>query len=225
MKLLPKSITYKSETGNFKYPYTINFYYDDHNRLTGWEDRGGKYALTYTVTYKNGRVESLACRYDDDYADYYTIKYKYKGNKITGEYIYSDGVRDAETFYMNDRGYIIARMYVKPYEGKTEYSYSGRNMTRRGKIRMTYDNKAGIFRDVNTPQWFLYVYLDEWALTVGNNISQSEYTVSVDGEIQRDVINYEYSYNEYGYPASFNKIRIRDKGIDFYSYTITYYEK
>jgi len=197
---LPKTITEKE--GNSTSTYTTTFSYDDDNRLTGWVDE----YETYTVIYaEDGKIESLDIIYKGTKNGYKTY-FEYSGNTI--KVIDEDGEIE-EVITINGNGTIKS---VKDEDSIEEYSYSGKNMTGikeeyedggkyTSKGTSKYDGKAGVFRNINTPQWFLYTQVDSY-FGVQNNIISSEYTEYQDGvESYKSSSSCSYEYNTDSYPT------------------------
>ncbi|NDW09314.1 hypothetical protein [Dysgonomonas sp. 520] len=205
---LPKSITYIDGYDND--PIILS--YDENSRLTGWDDGDGKYTVVYG---KDGKIEKLVYEYSyseggQTYTETYTNYYKYEGNKVI---VTREHDSYSYEFTINGKGQITAW----GDEGDADYakySYSGKNLSKierkenYGTIKynstLKYDTNAGIFRNVNTPQWFIYLLFDELGLSVGNNPLTEETIGYFEGvKYSTSKSTYEYVYNNDNYPVSF----------------------
>jgi len=217
-KLIPVRIY--NDIGTIDYKYS----YDNQNRITQIDFKPGYYLAIYPpeslpysiykITYdKQNRIDSLICMHyvTDALASYRadTTTYKYNGNIIEANsknsvsYIEIDNqekILENKTQTLNGTGsYITIHTYeydtnnnkisFTSIESKNSYGY---------QYTYTYDNKNGIFKYVNMPQWFLVSQIEANA---DNNIANNcitEKNIDSQGTI---TISYNYSFNNY--PRSF----------------------
>jgi len=230
LKLLPQKITIEYEASN-KRIYTYK--YDDLNRLTGYtetnffgnsidlEDMETICKITYNAENKidsliimprllnDDNINSLAYLPVND-----TITFKHKADKIT----IKRKNKKNETITINPEGeaieykyyggaknnLLITNTYVYDHKGNiSDISISTGTNTPYSPYKYIYDNKNGIFNQVNTPQWFLLIMLNQ-DLNYVNNFK--EYT---DYEGSKWIVK--HAYNEYNYPV-FTKIENQEAG-------------
>lgn len=212
---LPKTIVGKQ--GSNENTYT--FSYDSQNRLTGWESRYEKNTITYGT---DGKITKLYTEEGENYTS--TRYYTYKGNEVT--VTDEDGGID-EIININGNGCVTSISYDD--DASEKLSYSGKNITRSEykeeyeegtyeyKSSIKYDGKAGIFRNVNTPQWFIYTQMDEnFGATVGNNFASSDSKGYIEGvEVYKETTTNTFAYNDEKYPTSITSVNKWEDLIDF----------
>jgi len=147
---------------------------------------------------------------DVSYPDTETI---HVTEQATGTAIKSDVIT------LNDAGRVSK--FVKDEITETfEYDKAG-NLTKitypDGKYKViSYDDKNGIFKDGNTPQW-IWLYTKGNLISVGPNNYLSEKIYTPDGQLS-ETIEYKYSYQPFSwYPNAYKKVDNRVWTVMFYS--------
>jgi len=80
----------------------------------------------------------------------------------------------------------------------SKYTYTEPEQSVINVFEYDYDHKNGIFRDVNTPQWFFIVFLEENLNLINNNTLQTLHPEKGETSITTRT----YEYNGDGYPVS-----------------------
>ncbi len=173
--LVPESITITGDNG-ISADYRFN--YDDNKILTGWtktvKDSISEQIYTYIIIYDNDNIGSVKEIYGNQ-----TIlrQYNYEDNTVRVE-IYGNDESVPEEYTISTNGFIQSRYYItEQWDGNnynlsyhtTDYDYSGNNITGfltyidsaiNERNVISYNGITGIFRNVNTPQWFLFTQID-----------------------------------------------------------------
>lgn len=167
------------------YPDTTKFLYDNQGRLSSTV-RGGN---TVTFAYADNKVFCV----DSSNGKTYSLDTLELGSK--GELLREYGTGRSCTYEYDASGNII----------KAEYNKGTSNASTEV---MTYDNKNGVFKDVNLPQWYC-VYDNFFPYNIINNLITFKEN---DDKEQKSIID----YNEAGYP-----VKIVNDGV----YNITYIKR
>ncbi len=141
-----------------------------------------------------------------------TVVFEYQGEEILVKY----KNKKSEKIFINPRREVVAYEYYSGADGELKitntYQYDDKGNIMRIVINngidkpyipytYTYDNRNGIFKNVNVPQWFMVIMLDQ-RFNMSNNYKEySDY----------DGCKWlmEYSYNKDDYPIF---RRIEDEG-------------
>lgn len=223
-KLLPIKISYSKSNRSY---YT----YDASNRLIEIlssykfdNEFVGSYSFLYEIKYTaDNKVDSLyktmgPYQTRTTYVPNDTIGFDYDGLKITATSKFS-----VLEMTIDEQGQVLTAS-LKPtilsgglsWERLYEYDSTG-NISRctlkysTGEtyvINYTYDNRNGIFKNVNTPQWLLVTQLDENCI-INNEIYEN-------GNMNTNI---SYKYSASGYPKSYTVRYIDNTKI---TYTIDY---
>lgn len=215
---LPKTIVEKEFYDGGTSSYAYNFSYDSDNRLIEWTEG----SILYTITYgADGKITKLEETYSGNTEGIIT-NFKYEGNKIS--FLNEDNEVD-EVITINNNG-TIASFTEDDHTDK--FSYSGKNITSinstyedegytgTGKLNIKYDGKAGVFRNVNTPQWFIYTHIySEFGMTTGNNAATLDERAYIEGvEVYKGAVKNTFEYNEEKYPKFITSISTWEYLID-----------
>lgn len=216
IKLLPYKITVKFENQNSSDLVEL-YNYDTYNRIIKQEiliteKEQAKEALYINLfEYGSDGISSVYSSKKGAAAFAYKTSYSY-GNSIV--YIKKDNGSTAATMKINDKGYILdhtANSSIGFGDNVTSYTYdpkgniseivivtTGQN-AKTSTYKYNYDDKVGIYKYVNIPQWFLVTYGDMYATTFNPFANNGLKIISDDGT---DLI-YEavYEYNGSGYPS------------------------
>ncbi|QIK59309.1 hypothetical protein G7050_05440 [Dysgonomonas sp. HDW5A] len=211
------------------------FTYDDDNRLTNIS-----HTYTSTSESKSVNLKNTVIKYDTDgriieanitssensaISKVSVEKYSYDGDKIkinkdgkdfatiqlsskniTLTYALVGESKEVVTYELDDRGNVIEYVFKSDYTNKYRY---------------TTDRKNGIFKDVNTPHWFLITQTAFSEYQLENTIKRYTSGSSDDKWI-------EYTYNEIQYNKDLYPVSIRTKpspdwlGISSSTMTIEY---
>lgn len=176
--VLPVSIKSIDEENNTE---TITFKYDtnDTKRLTGFtvvsteEDK--TYTYEYTITYSpNGLITRLDEK-SENYSNYYTYEYSATAATANPNILITrkrnGNNNDISHIVVNSKGLVIENSHPL-YKEVNKYTYATErnnlikfeeyeNDTLDSKVEIGYEDKAGIFRNVSTPQWFLFLELED----------------------------------------------------------------
>lgn len=196
------------------------FTYDDNNRLTNISHT---YTSTFTSESKSVNLKNTVIKYDTEgriieanitssensaISIVSVEKYSYDGDKIT---INKDGKdfatiqlssknitltyalvgesKEVVTYELDDRGNVIEYVFKSDYTNKYRY---------------TTDRKNGIFKDVNTPHWFLITQTAFSEYQLENTTKRYTFNSSDDKWI-------EYTYNEIQYNKEVYPVSITTK--------------
>ena len=193
--------------------WNATFAYDDQNRLiraTAVNREGGDETVI-VITYPAANECVIKNYYGGETQPNRVYTAKETGNVI--EVVRGDYYAGADT-YIKDYYYTVADGRITEYHNTGEveiytYDASG-NITQIGWSGATagprsttceYDNKKGIFSNINTPEWILWDVLDidqiddPWFFV--NNITKLYRNEVLD-------VKYEYTYNSDGYPSAIN---------------------
>lgn len=218
-KLLPTVI--KGEKGIFESYYQ----YDSRNRLISKKDvwpRDGKRSSTYEVSYDTeGRISKMV-QTDSKYtADNRILTYVYDGSKVT---VQSDNPAQADFIVeIDDQGKVLkfqsapnegSSSYTENYDYDTNGNIKGIQKSGRKYRSYRYDNKNGIFKHINMPQWFIVTQLNELYM-FNNNITEEIVSDSSQEKAElRGIVDEGYKityvYNENGYPRRYNHPYVTD---------------
>ncbi|MDR0873723.1 MAG: hypothetical protein LBN27_09725 [Prevotellaceae bacterium] len=184
---LPSKIIYDGETTTFTY--------DNQRRVT---EQKNSYT-TNTYTYNSDGTLAQVVKLNEDPLSSRTITYEYKenaveriatGSKSTYEYVLKDNRIVANNSDLDSYSYTydaVGNMIKQTKQTKVGYK------TYENTYEYTYDNKNGVFKNVNIPQWYKITELYQWSdIAVVNN-------ALTDGDLGWKL---EYVYNENGYPTS-----------------------
>lgn len=198
------------------------FVYDSENRLIESKDilEDGSYSKVVTFVYTNKQLVSakeVTTEIGDEqtYVSTEDYTFTYQNNEVTVVNVYTSnwGNNTRTSVYTIDSngklqsGNDVTVVYdsngniTKLVEDDFENTY-------------TYDNKNGIFKNVNTPQWAFYLLLDGFHNFDINNVTKLTYKDSEDAE--GGYSNITYQYNSANYPIKMNVI-----GSDNFSNSIT----
>ncbi|MDR1156551.1 MAG: hypothetical protein LBL04_17750 [Bacteroidales bacterium] len=190
--------------------WNATFAYDGQNRLvrSTTVNRVGGNETVLTISYPaNGQYEIKISGNDEDNRTVYTAEET--GNIIEFEKIdYYDGIaREPRKYhYTVENGRIVNRIsdddivnYTCDSNGNiTESSWSYKNL-QADITTMKYDDKKGIFSNINTPAWILWDILDI------DQVDNPRFFVNNITEVQRNGVldaTYEYTYNSDNYPTA-----------------------
>ncbi|SHF84644.1 hypothetical protein [Dysgonomonas macrotermitis] len=222
-KLLPVKV--KGDRGIKEASYE----YDDNNRLIQykitWPSSKSNDYLLYKINYNtNGNVSEMQYtmftggKIDAEY----TISYNYNGDLITvindGLYMVGD-----QKIKIDGSGRILelkqleertnnSVYYSENFEYDTNGNIKSKNTSNSLYSTYTYDDKNGIFKYVNTPQWFLQSQLGG-LFTFNNNPVEENAGYRSDEVALRGVapgFKIEYTYNENGYPTKYTSPYVSD---------------
>ena len=207
-KILPVKVTGDKNA-------TIIYYeYDNNNRLVTikreWP-RAGE-GSTNTISYDTeGRIVKLT-RTHTTPENNYIWTYTYNGSQITAKY---DKSAHSFIIEVNESGHILKRDQLD-VDGNVVYSeyfvyddngnIKNKNTSHPNYRSYTYDDKNGIFKNVNIPQWFLATQLSE-LYTFDNNVVEESVKYS-NGEIEERLLvdsgfKIAYTYNGNDYPIKY----------------------
>jgi hypothetical protein len=174
--------------------YTVDFTYDASKKLTKYSDSDG---YIYSFTYNGNELISFESE-NEISKDTYT--FTKQGNvitlQITGE-VGEDTFTDTQTLTVDNNGNLLN-------DGYYSYTYDAKgNVTKMSsadeQLIYTYDDKNGMFKNLNLPKWVIVYFLSEQGHIV-NNATSFSYT---DEEFPED--NYsaqiQYEYNADNYPT------------------------
>lgn len=193
----------------------IDYEYDNNNRPVTikrkWP-RAGEGCFTKTISYDTeGRIVKLTHIHTTPENNYIST-YTYNGSQITVKY---DNSAQSFTIEVNESGQILKRdqldvdgnvVYSEDFVYDDNGNIKNKNTSYLNYRSYTYDDKNGIFKNVNIPQWFLATQLSE--LYMFNNNVVDESVKYSNGEIEKRLLvdsgfKIVYTYNENGYPIKY----------------------
>lgn len=206
-KLLPIKI--KGEKGIAEYYYE----YDADNRLvskkTVWPLAGKNNYSTLTISYDDeGRIIGTTNKDENFVENNYTFSYSYNDSEITVKSIPAS-LRNLKIIIDEEGKMLKSEQFTD--EGNLysvmnyEYDNQGNIINTNDSRDLKYDDKNGIFKHVNVPQWFLATQLYE-LYCFKNNVVEETYRTSykiTDTELSVGGFKIKYTYNENGYPVKY----------------------
>lgn len=196
------------------------FQYDTFNRLTDislYSKVGGKRVLSseQKIIYNDqGQIANVLDRIKyDNGPQSHTSSIKYDGLKIRveGDFNTTDIDVDKDGRILKMQQYSIYAYSDITSEDYLDYTYQydaegniiekTRNYTNGSYYtdNYSYDKNKGIYSSINTPQWFLVLYLSENMLT--NNFIKSQPEIA--DFVNVGINNVSYTYNSNGYPVKY----------------------
>lgn len=217
------------------------FTYDELNRLTEYN----KFRIDTEILDKTAgksKTDGLSILYNEigDISEVLIDRGTYTERKVL-TYNGSE-IRIEDNSYLNvietqDRNLVVNRILsvaaIKEILQVNRYTYDQYKNIKSETFKggdgrnYKYDDKNGIFSQVNTPQWFLINYLFKDSNLKNNRIQESPFYINAKGDTIRDrqIFKYNYEYNNNGYPYRYNKQYIEDKEpYPELTYTIEYRE-
>ncbi|MFR9165222.1 MAG: hypothetical protein ACLVKO_02935 [Dysgonomonas sp.] len=217
---IPSQIT---ERDSANVASTVNLGYDSMNRLTeiaetitrdtityyvsqtsiSYDDKGNPLQMNKTETVyspENKQNDTFENTYSFSYATDNTVDIIHKRNE------------ENETISIKLNGDGMIETYSEQNSAKNiGFTYTGKNISTKTENNAvetyTYDDKRGLFRDINTPQWFIIAFLDNYDLKISalfeRNVSIQNNPVGIqrkDAEEKTSRNLYEYTYNAFHYP-------------------------
>lgn len=186
------------------------FIYDSENRLIeskDIEDDGSRINVV-TFVYANGQLVSAKevtteAGNDQTYVSTEDYTFTYQNNEVTVVNVYTSNwsnntqtsiyTIDANGKLQTGNGVFVTYdsrgNITKLVEGDVEYTY-------------TFDDKNGMFKNVNSPQWAFYLLLEGLHIFDINNATKLIYKDSEDAE--GGFSNITYQYNSANYPVKMN---------------------
>jgi len=211
-KLLPVKAEGEKKT------YCFYYEYDNNNRLLSekiaWTE--SNYA-TYKINYgTDGNIDKMTYDYFEDgkiiEEGSHSLTYTYNGSQIKVNN--SKRKLDKWLIEVDDQGRILESKTIfsgdKEYIYTTTYEYSDGNIKRADGVDYSYDNKNGIFKYVNTPQWFLVsqlnimYFLKNNATEFNQILEERNSETKASGTTPGNKIT--YTYNSNGYPAKYTPV-------------------
>lgn len=217
-KLLPTKIT-EIWNDDDDYPFTYNYVYDNQNRLTEIRQYEGTEFYMASIFKYNALGQVIEMEEDYGDGDSYRMSYTYNGKFITETSVEEDEIE--YIYELDDKGQCI-HIYYKEVASKNlsaSFTYDSQGNCASAdtfedpySFKMTYDDKNGIFSQINTPSWVsvLLIWWEAEDLLLSHRINN---VVSRKGNFYESTFS--YAYNEAGYPS---KIVVNeDDDIDFLS--------
>ncbi|NDW19066.1 hypothetical protein D0T53_09090 [Dysgonomonas sp. 216] len=191
----------------------VNYKYDQNNRLINvlktenYVTDGKEYSVSFDISYNSVNnisnvIRTTTSSEDKNYVDIDTIGFIYEGTNV-----YAGDTR----FEINTEGQLLSINIIDngtevnqslcsydSYGNLNRYVLKDETGTIVTDLTYEYDDKKGIFGDVNTPQWFFLAFLEEGFNFANNNIEQVSNVR--DGSLKDITRN--YKYNVEGYPVS-----------------------
>lgn len=167
--------------------------------VNSYTDEGELYTTT-TITYTGGKPAKIVSQSNEEGEETpRTTLIAYNGNTVTltkGE--------EVTTITINDKDCILES--IDEYNNITTFEYDAASriskVNNNGYVSTyTNDDKNGIFKDVNLPQWFLYVLGDEdpfFFNKINNVLVETEYNNA--GDKVSSVTTNTFTYNDAGFP-------------------------
>ena len=188
------------------------FEYDKQNRITCIKNTNyGIEGVTIKIFYENDNIKTEETHPDNPQSK--IIKtYRHDGMKILvdGEVLINvDNNLQATHIEQGEYGPFY---FTYDENGNAmSYTYHAWNDERTQTVNFTYNEDNGIFRNVNTPSWFLTTQIIKYISSENNKIIyQSLYnncatTADENGHI---FYKYEYTYNSDGYPTKVEEVPV-----------------
>ena len=197
---LPKKIYGTAADG---VEWSAEFEYDNQNRLTKATFPHKEYIMD--ISYPAGKV--CVIKYVDTKNG---EAYRIREAEISGNLL---SITATDLDFPSDLGtwtYTVENGKIEyDHNAKEVYNYDASgNLVKRTaynwNLTFKYDNKKGIFSNINTPAWLLWDldvdYIWEGLFFVCNNLTEYDHSSEEKGEHSS---RYEYNYNNDGYPVSF----------------------
>lgn len=196
--------------------YTTNYTYNNKGQLTKIAESDG---YEYTFTYSGNQLVEFI---EKEGANKTTYTYSQTGNiiKLNAEELYNgEEYSSTATFEVDERGNLIN-------DGFFTYSYdqAGNNIkvvaSEDSVANLTFDNKNGIFKNLNIPKW-----VSNWMLGYNTSLVNNALTFSFVSEEDPEDNNsatLSYEYNADGYPVKMTALSQEDGNS---SQTIEYTKK
>jgi YD repeat-containing protein len=214
---------------NFLHIDTINFQYDDQNRLTKITDRWSENTITYNVS---GNPINVIWRWLPT-GIHYTTPLQHRGNQIF-TYAYSPVGRYDDTLTIDANGRLeksSTRTYIYSSNGNLTNIISFGNDT--VKFEYANSNARSIWRHINTPDWFLTYFLSDYgritdiilsfvpAIKIGFMPTQKKPLYNL---LHDNLVKYEYGFDSDGYVRQIDQIEswIDWSGTEHTSITVVY---
>ena len=199
--------------------YTITFTYNNKGQVAKIVDTDG---YEYSFTYNDNQLISFVS-IDPDAKTTYT--FKQSGNTITVSLdgnVNGEKVSDTHILEIDAKGNLI-----KDDEATYTYDSKGNNTKvsygEGEEVVLTFDDKNGIFKNLNLPKW-VSAYLLSYNGNLVNNFLSYDYK-DADFPEDNNSSTITYEYNADGYPTKITSEYKDEVGTDSETQTIEYTKK
>ncbi len=205
LKILPTKMVSKTIYDEGGYDETITkFTYDAENRLVKMVDEENEldedgdsfnYKTEYTFEYNGSELSKIIEKESNTVTEYTFAK---TSSKITVN-IKEDADTRSFELLINDKGFLLS-------DEDAKYSYDAKGNIIKvvdgfSQATYKYDDKNGVIRNMNLPQWVFAGIIDSYAESYINNAIYMKVEVPQYPQYN-DEFNINYEYNSEGYPIS-----------------------